>query len=149
MRTARSSSRLLGGRGCLPQCVLGLETPPPRCGFASVIYLLFKTYSDPDKLNLFIGKWFLANFLALHPTQILSIRQRQYVTSGIHGGYRLVSTYDLPDCKPMGGWGVFWIKLWSSKIWSFSVWEEGGGIPELTLVISNLKFFSLGGGIPD
>ena len=47
-------------------------------------------------------------------------------TSGIHGGYRLVSTYDLPDCQPMGG--------------------GEGGILEYTLVISNLKFFSLGRG---
>ena len=36
-------------------------------------------------------------------------------TSGIHGGYRLVSTYDLPDCKPIGG-EVFWSKVWSSQI---------------------------------
>ena len=41
------------------------------------------------------------------------------------GDTDLVSTYDLPDSKPTG-WG-------------------GGGIPELTLVISNLKFY-IGGG---
>ena len=37
MRTARSSSRLMGGGGCLPQCMLGyphvgLETYPPGVG---------------------------------------------------------------------------------------------------------------------
>ena len=70
-------------------------------------------------------------------------------TSGIHGGYRLVSTYDLPDSKPGGGvfgggyfgvnfghpkcgvfhWGGFQSKLWSSQIWSFS-FVGGGGILE-------------------
>ena len=52
--------------------------------------------------------------------------------SGIHGGYRLVSTYNLPDCKPTGGGGVFRSKLWSSQIWSFSF---GGGRG-----LSGLKF---------
>ena len=28
-----------------------------------------------------------------------------YPTGGIHGAYRLVSTYDLPDSKPTGGGG--------------------------------------------
>ena len=50
------------------------------------------------------------------------------ITSGISGGYRLVSTYDLPDCKTilghsdldsltifiLGGWGVFW----DTRIWT-------------------------------
>ena len=36
-------------------------------------------------------------------------------TSGIHGGYRLVSIYDLPDWKLTGG-EVFRSKLWSSQI---------------------------------
>ena len=27
------------------------------------------------------------------------------LTSGIPGGYRLVSTYDLPDCNTIGGGG--------------------------------------------
>ena len=41
-------------------------------------------------------------------------------------------------------WGVFWSKLWSSQIQSFPL--GGGGILELTLVISNLKFFICDGG---
>ena len=57
-------------------------------------------------------------------------------TSGIHGGYRLVSTYDLPDSKPLGGYsGVNFGYLKSE------VFHWGGGILEYTLVISNLKFF--------
>ena len=34
---------------------------------------------------------------------------------GIHGGYRLGSTYDLPDSRPTRE-GVFRSKLWSSQI---------------------------------
>ena len=63
-------------------------------------------------------------------------------TSGIPGGYRLVSTYDLPHFPKWGGGGgysrvdfghlksevfrngggVFRSKLWSSQIWSFPKW---------------------------
>ena len=32
--------------------------------------------------------------------------EEQNKTSGIHGGYRLVSTYNLPDSKPFGGGGI-------------------------------------------
>ena len=42
-------------------------------------------------------------------------------TSGIPGGYRLVSTYDLPHFPKWGA--VFRSKLWSSQIWSFPEWE--------------------------
>ena len=45
-------------------------------------------------------------------------------TSGIHGGYRLVSTYDLPDSKPGGYSGVNFGHLKSK------VFHGGGGIPE-------------------
>ena len=52
-------------------------------------------------------------------------------TSGIPGGYRLVSTYDLPGCKTilkfefwsfsdfLGGRGVFW-NSWIWTLWQFS-----------------------------
>ena len=46
------------------------------------------------------------------------------LTSGIHGGYRLVSTYDLPDCGPfwglgggVGGWGAKTENTQSAKKW--------------------------------
>ena len=41
------------------------------------------------------------------------------ITSGVHGGYRLVSTYDLPDCGPfwgLGGLGVGVPKLKILKV---------------------------------
>ena len=52
--------------------------------------------------------------------------------SGIPGGYRLVSTYDLPDCKTI-------LKF---EIWSFS--ELGGGILKLS-DLDSLTIFIWGG----
>ena len=64
---------------------------------------------------------------------------KKAVTSGIPGGYRLVSTYDLPDCKTIlkfeilkfsdwGGGGVFWV-TWNldlgKKTKVFNFWGEG------------------------
>ena len=49
-------------------------------------------------------------------------------TSGIPGGYRLGSTYDLPDFPKCGGGGVFRSKLWSSQIWSFPKWGGYFGV---------------------
>ena len=51
----------------------------------------------------------------------------QVLTSGIPGGYRLVSTYDLPHFPKCGG-GVFRSKLWSSQIWSFPKWGGYSGV---------------------
>ena len=48
-------------------------------------------------------------------------------TSGIPGGYRLVSTYDLPHFPKLGR-GVFRSKLWSSQIWSFPKWGGYSGV---------------------
>ena len=48
-------------------------------------------------------------------------------TSGIHGGYRLVSTYDLPDCKTTRGGEYFGVDFEHPK----SEGNGGGvGIPE-------------------
>ena len=45
------------------------------------------------------------------------------LTSGIHGGYRLVCTYDIPDPRRGGGRVVFWdTRIWT--LWQFSL---GGG----------------------
>ena len=62
-------------------------------------------------------------------------------TSGIQGGYRLVSTYDLPDCKLTGGSnsGVNFGHL-KSEVFHLA------GYSGVNLVISNLKFFIKGGG---
>ena len=64
------------------------------------------------------------------------------ITSGIHGGYRLVSTYDLLDSKPTGR--VFQSKLWSSQIWRFSL--GGRGVFQSKLWSSQIWSFSFGGG---
>ena len=69
---------------------------------------------------------------------MLLVNQRPYVfyktsltTSGIPGGYRLVSTYDLPGCK-----------ILKFEIWSFS--RGGGGYSE-TLRFGLSDNFHLGG----
>ena len=74
-------------------------------------------------------------------------------TSGIPGGYRFVSTYDLPGCKTilkfkiwsfsnLGG-GVFW-NSWIWTLWQFSFW--GGGV-FWNSWIWNLTIFMGGGGV--
>ena len=84
-------------------------------------------------------------------------------TSGIPGGYRLVSTYDLTHFPKWGGGysGVNFGHLKSevfrngggysgvnfSHLKSEVFQNGGGGIPELILVISNLKFSKMGGGV--
>ena len=78
-------------------------------GTSNLRHLIFHTKkSEIDTLCLDVNKDF---------------EHAAILTSGIPGGYRLVSTYDLPDF-PKGG----------------------GGILEYTLAISNLKFFEMGGG---
>ena len=54
--------------------------------------------------------------------QFFSMRE----TSGIHGGYRLVSTYDLPDSKPteVGGYSGVNFGHLKSEVFHW------GGIPE-------------------
>ena len=74
----------------------------------------------------------------------ISIENCAWRTSGIPGGYRLVSTYDLPDFPELGGYfgvnfghlksevfrrgGLFRSKLWSSQIWSFSKGRGYSGV---------------------
>ena len=75
---------------------------------------LFDSYERPMLHQIFGGAlshdidWILDFAFIL--TGVLSFETRgkkasvlQNRTSGIHGGYRLVSTYDLPDSKPLGG----------------------------------------------
>ena len=72
-------------------------------------------------------------------TDQLTNYSTKQATSGIHGGYRLVSTYDLPDSKPFRG--VFRSKLWSSQIWSFP-W--GGGYFRVNFGHLKSEFFHWG-----
>ena len=104
--------------------------------------------------NTLRREWSIIGFSRTH--KIGNIR-----TSGIHGGYRLLFTYDLRDSKPRvggsgGGYsrinfghlkfeffhfgGVFRSKLWSSQIWSFSL----GGYSGVNWS-SQIWTFSLGG----
>ena len=63
-------------------------------------------------------------------TRIRTETAYTFITSGIHGGYRLVSTYDLPDSKPFlgGGEGAKTENTQSAKKWlNFNFWGGGGG----------------------
>ena len=87
--------------------------------------------------------------------------------SGIPGGYRLVSTYDLPGCKTIlkfeiwsfsdffGGvfwnsriWTLwqfsFWGVFWNSRIWTLSQFSFWGGILKLS-DLDSLTIFIWGG----
>ena len=62
-------------------------------------------------------------------------------TSGIHGGYRLVSTYDLPDCKPMGGGGYSGVNFGHLKSEVFQWGDSGVNFGHL-----KSEVFQIGGG---
>ena len=71
-----------------------------------------------------------------------------YPTSGIHGGYRLVSTYDLPDSKPTEGGGVLYqVKTQSGKICrNFNGGGGGGTLPSQNSKWQDLPKFQFWGG---
>ena len=95
------------------------------------------------KQQLYTTKQRPCTFLALPytvfivPLQTVNCGPRKLErTSGIPGGYRLVSTYDLPDCKTilkfeiwsfsdLGG-EVFW-DTWIWTLWQFSFWGRYSG----------------------
>ena len=101
-----------------------------------------------------MGHWPHTKFKIWRTTwRHMSVFQAQFRTSGIPGGYRLVSTYDLPGCKTIlkfeiwsfsnffGGGGVFWnSQIWT--LWQFSFWGEGGILKLSDLDSDN---FHLGG----
>ena len=86
-------------------------------------------------------------FRSLHNLTSNTLSQRD----GIHGGYRLVSTYDLPDSGPMGGggWGYSGVKSENTqsakKLLNFNFRGEG----YFGVNFGHLKseVFHLGGGI--
>ena len=68
-----------------------------------------------------------------------------FKTSGIPGGYRLVSTYDLPDFSEMGGGGYFGVNFGHLKSEVFR--NAGGG--DFGVNFGHLKsevFRNAGGG---
>ena len=74
-------------------------------------------------------------------------------TSGIPGGYRLVSTYDLPDCKTILKFEILKFSNWEgvffwdpSDLDSMTIFIGGGGYSG-TPWIWTLWKFSLGGGV--
>ena len=127
------------------------------------IYKKSSTFSKPDKrrgptTSLFF--WYKWSSLDSRLNVLREVPNS--ITRGIHGGYRLVSTYDLLDSKPSGGGGVFRSKLWSSQIWSFSFGGgysrvnfghlksevfHWGGVFRSKLCSSQIWSFSLGGGL--
>ena len=65
-------------------------------------------------------------------------------TSGIHGGYRLVSTYDLPDCKTTTGGGYSRVNFGHLKSEVFR--NGGGGYSGVNFGHLKSEVFQNGGG---
>ena len=66
-------------------------------------------------------------------------------TSGIHGGYRLVSTYNLLDSKPWGG-GYFGVNFGHLKSEVFHFGEGTGGYFGVNFGHLKSEVFHFGGG---
>ena len=82
---------------------------------------------------------------------LLGLVRRTIKTSGIPGGYRLVSTYDLLGCKTILKFEIWRFSdlggvFWNSRIWTLWQFSFLGGILKL-LDLDSVTIFIGGGGI--
>ena len=111
-----------------------LETFKQQLALKCECIVEFLLFSNKGFCNVYFGETgivFQTNgSYTLHGTRTgtrIGTRMNTIETSGVHGGYRLVSTYDLPDCKTTTGGWYFGVNFGHLKSEVFRNW---GGISE-------------------